>query len=184
MAAVAEQFGEPWRVEERPGGFAAILDLRKRPGTRFDPNALPDDYVIEIRVDEAARVFSYDANREAGGTRESESRGPLSYSKSLDTRSYRGKRMAFSFRRTPEGLVPNRDDPFNTTAREVQLVEIGRGLGLTLDEAQAPAFALRVSSMPSKRMLVAVAVGFGLVLLLIGGIVVTIFVSVLSGIAG
>lgn len=183
MAAVGEKFGAPWRVEERPGGFAAILDLRTK-AARFNPTALPDDVIIEVQVDEAARVFSYDANRVAGGTRESESRGPLSYSKSVDSKNYRGKRMSFSFKRTPEGLVPDTDDPFNTTAKEAQLVALGRSLGLTLDEAQAPAFALRVSTMPSKKMLIAVAVGFGVVILGIIAVVVTIFASVFSRLAG
>lgn len=179
--AVAAAVGPDWRVEPTADGFRAVRALS--PTTDGDVSS-SDDAVMEVAVDEAARTFTIAARRSAteridrsesgwgvGGFHASRESGSVRYS---------GSRRTAVFRRTPDGLVPDASAPADTAGRAADIARVGTELGFTDATPAAPGVP---GWLTPKRLLVGVAVFFGVVVLAIVGIMVAVGVG-MAGLLG
>lgn len=175
---VETAFGMPWRVERTADGFVARFALR--PAVTGEVTA-SDEVHLRVVADPAARSFTWSSRRVAAIDIDRERRGwsasGYRASREIDSRSYSGLRRTFSFRRTPEGLVPDPASPEDSAGREGDLRRVAAELGWT-EEASRGGNPL--GSLPPKRALVLMGVFAGVVVLLI----VAVGIFVISSVAG
>lgn len=176
---VEAAFGMPWKVERTADGFVARFALQ--PAVAGEVTA-SDEVHMRVVVDPDARTFGWTTRRVAGIDIDRERRGwsvgGYEASRERNSRSYSGLRRTYTFRRTPEGLVPDPSGPADSAGREADLRRVAAELGWT--EQPGSGGSGVAAGLPPKRTLVLVGVFFAVVLIFI----VAVGIFVISTVAG
>lgn len=183
-AAVEAEFGTPWRTERLADGFVARYPLGHAVADGFTAG---DEVHMRVAADPLAKTFAFATRRIAASDLDRERAGwttaGYGYSRTVETTRYTGMRRTMSFRRTPDGLVPNPDAPDDTAGREADLRAVAERLGWT--EKGGPPTGLNVAvKLPPKRMLALMAIFAGVVVLSIVGIAVFVIAQVAGAFIG
>lgn len=165
-AAVADAFGAPWRVERTETGFVAAMPVRASVAT--DGVTFDDEVRMTVDADQETRRFGWSTRRVAGFERDVTTRSLTGARRDVDSARYTGSRRTWTFRRTPEGLVPKPEAPEDSAGREADLRRVAAGLGWT--EVSAPTGGRVATSLPPKKTLILMGVFAAVVVLFIVGI--------------
>ena len=163
---VQAAFGTPWHVGRTVDGFVARFALQ--PPVAGEVTA-SDEVHLRVVVDVDARTFAWSTRRVAGIDIDRERRGwsagGYEASRERNSRSYSGLRRTYTFRRTPEGLVPDPSSPADSAGREADLRRVAAELGWTEQPGSGgPGVA---AGLPRKKTRLLVGVVFAVVLIFI-----------------